>query len=100
MGAPQPTIEDETGTEDKSSQNAATPQKAPETPLANLEEMPAPDTNDAGEPLQPEDSYSYEDDSDPTEDLNNSEEELSVDVDNSANPEDTSVGNLDSSIDE
>lgn len=100
MGAPQPTIEDETGTEDKSSQNAATPQKAPETPLANLEEMPAPDTNDAGEPLQPEDSQSYEDDSDPTEDLNNSEEELSVDVDNSANLEDTSVGNLDSSIDE
>lgn len=100
MSAPQPTVEDETGTEDKSSQNTATPQKAPETPLQNPEEMPAPDTNDAGETLQSEESYSYEDDSDPGEDLNNSEEELSVDVDNSANLEDTSVGNLDSSIDE
>lgn len=100
MSAPQPTVEDETGTEDKSSQNTATPQKAQETPLQKPEEMPAPDTNDAGEPLQPEDSYSYEDDSDSTEDLNNPEEELSVDVDNSGNLEDTSVGNLDSSIDE
>lgn len=100
ISTPQPTITDETGTEDKSSQNAATPQKAPETPLQNPEEMPAPDTNDAGETLQPEDSYSYEDDSDPTEDLNNSEEEFSVDVANSENLEDTSVGSLDSSIDE
>ena len=100
ISTPQPTIEDETGTEDKSSQNTATPQKAQETPLQKPEEIPAPDTNDAGETLQPEDSYSYEDDSDPTEDLNNSEEELSVDVDNSENLEDTSVGNLDSSIDE
>lgn len=100
ISTPQPTVEDETGTEDKSSQNTATPQKAPETPLQNPEEMPAPDTNDAGETLQPEDSYSYEDDSDPTEDLNNSEEELSVDVDNSETLEDTSVGNLDASIDE
>ena len=100
ISTPHPTVEDETGAEDKSSQNAATPQKASETPLANLEEMPTPDTNDAGETLQPEDSYSYEDDSDPTEDLNNSAEELSVDVANSENLEDTSVGNLDSSIDE
>lgn len=100
ISTPQPTVEDETGTEDKSSQNTATPQKAPETPLANLEETPAPDTNDAGETLQPEESYSYEDDSDPNEDLNNSEEEHSADVDNSANLEDTSVGNLDALIDE
>lgn len=97
LEASRPTVED--GTEQPAPQNAATPQRAPETPLANLEEMPAPDTNDAGETLQPEDSYSYEDDSDPTDDLNNSEE-LSVDTDTTESLEDTSVGQLDGSIDE
>lgn len=96
----QSTVEDEIGTEQPTPQNAATPQQAPETPLANPEEMPAPDTNDAGETLQPEDSYSYEDDSDPTEDLNNSAEELSVDTDTTGSLEDTSVGVVDANMDD
>ena len=96
----QPTIEDETGVEQTSTQNSATPQTAPETPVSDPEEIPTSDTNDAGETLQPEDSYSYEGDSDTTEELNDVDNELSVDADNSENLENTSVGNLDSSIDE
>ncbi len=68
--------------------------------MANPEEMPAPDTNDAGETLQPEDSYSYEDDSDPSEDLNNSEAELSVDTDTTGSLEDTSAGVVDANMDD
>ena len=98
LEASRPTVED--GTEQPAPQNAATPQKAPETPLANLEEVPAPDTNDAGETLQPEDSYSYEDDSDASDDLNDATDDFSVDTDNSETLEDTSVGQLDGSIDE
>lgn len=96
----QPTVEDETGVEQTSTQNSATPQTAPETPVSDPEEIPTSDTNDAGETLQPEDSYSHEDDSDTTEELNDVDNELSVDADNSENLENTSVGNLDSSIDE
>lgn len=96
MSAPQPTVEDETGTEDKSSQNTATPQKAQETPLQKPEEIPTPDTNDAGEPLQPEDSYSYEDDSDPAEESNDADEELSVDVDTEVSMD----ANMDDAIDQ
>lgn len=96
----QPTVEDETGVEQTSTQNSATPQTAPETPVSDPEEIPTSDTNDAGETLQPEDSYSYEDDSDTTEELNDVDNELSVDADNSENLENTSVGELDSSIDE
>ena len=96
MSAPQPTVEDGTGTEDKSSQNTATPQKAQETPLQKPEEILAPDTNDAGEPLQPEDSYSYEDDSDPAEESNDAAEELSVDVDTEVSID----ANMDDAIDQ
>lgn len=100
ISTPQQTVEDETDIEDKSSQNTATPQKSPETEVSDPEEIPAPDTNDAGETLRPEESYSYEDDSDSVEDLSDADNELSVDADNSKNLEDTSTGTLDSSIDD
>ena len=96
----QPSVEDETGVEQTSTQNSATPQTAPETPVSDPEEIPTSDTNDAGETLQPEDSYSYEDDSDTTDNLNDATDDFSADADNSENLEDTSVGNLDASIDE
>lgn len=96
ISTPQPTVEDDTGVEDKSSQNATTPQQAQEPPLQSPEEMPTPDTNDAGETLQSEESYSYEDDSDSAEELNDADKELSVDVDTKVSMD----ANMDDAIDQ